>query len=495
MGGSTKETNTTSSQSQATRQATEQASQQATQQATTPWAATSGLLGNLLNQIGGLSPNLTEAESGALGQLSANASAGNPWASQIGGVANTLLAGGGPDRTPMVNGAYDQYRAALAPFARGDYVDPASDPALRSYLDVLKNDVSTQVNGMFAGAGRDLSGMNQQALARGITQAEAPVLLDAYNRALAGQRSAIDSLYGAGGQTAGLLSNLDQARLANQQAGIGAADAALTVAELGADATARGRSPAPRHSAANAGRAIRHGVAGGASLRHDGRNVIGVVVRNHVRDIGWIRHAAEDREHTLQSVVARPAGAHAAHGRNEPGRWCGVGAGRRSLQLAHRRLHGAEQFQRTIGRWTMSGIFPDIFGAGAGDGLLPFGAAPLAPNVIDGNRNAILGYLAGALQGGNLGQSIGRGLQGWTGGAQRDTAEQGQRAALQYVGEQQDMDPALKSALMQNPALAMQYLQIRARPHVTNDMAHYEYARKQGFGGTLADFIQSKHAG
>ena len=233
MGGSTKETNTTTSQSQATRQATEQASQQATQQATTPWAATSGLLGNLLNQIGGLSPNLTEAESGALGQLSANASAGNPWASQIGGVANTLLAGGGPDRTPMVNGAYDQYRVALAPFARGDYVDPASDPALRSYLDVLKNDVSTQVNGMFAGAGRDLSGMNQQALARGITQAEAPVLLDAYNRALAGQRSAIDSLYGAGGQTAGLLSNLDQARLANQQAGIGAADAALTAQNWG----------------------------------------------------------------------------------------------------------------------------------------------------------------------------------------------------------------------------------------------------------------------
>ena len=104
MGGSTKETNTTSSQSQATRQASQQASQQATQQATTPWAATSGLLGNLLNQIGGLSPNLTEAESGALGQLAANASVGNPWASQIGGVANTLLAGGGPDR------AHDQRR-------------------------------------------------------------------------------------------------------------------------------------------------------------------------------------------------------------------------------------------------------------------------------------------------------------------------------------------------------------------------------------------------
>jgi hypothetical protein len=233
MGGSTKETTTTSSQSQASQQASRQASQQASEQGTTPWAATSGLLGNLLDRIGGLSPDLTAAESGAFGQLAANASAGNPWASRIGGVADTLLAGGGPDRTPTVNAAYDQYRAALTPFARGDYLDPAADPALRSYLDVLKDDVSNQVNGMFAGAGRDLSGMNQQALARGITQAEAPVLLDAYNRAVAGQRSAIDALYGAGGQTAGLLSNLDQTRLANQQAGIGAADAALTAQNWG----------------------------------------------------------------------------------------------------------------------------------------------------------------------------------------------------------------------------------------------------------------------
>ena len=78
MGGSTKETNTTSSQSQATQQATQQGSQQATQQGTAPWAATSGLLGNLLNQIGGLSSNLTDAESSALGQLSANAIPGLP---------------------------------------------------------------------------------------------------------------------------------------------------------------------------------------------------------------------------------------------------------------------------------------------------------------------------------------------------------------------------------------------------------------------------------
>ena len=82
MGGTTKETNTTTSQSQATQQASQQGSQQATQQGTTPWAATSGLLGNLLNQIGGLSSNLTDAEIGrarpALGQCFRGQSLGFP---------------------------------------------------------------------------------------------------------------------------------------------------------------------------------------------------------------------------------------------------------------------------------------------------------------------------------------------------------------------------------------------------------------------------------
>jgi len=47
-------------------------------------------------------------------------------------------------------------------------------------------------------------------------------------------------------------------------------------------------------------------------------------------------------------------------------------------------------------------------------GILDFtGAAPRG-GVLGGlNDNAMLGYLAGALQGGNLGQSIGHGLAGW----------------------------------------------------------------------------------
>jgi hypothetical protein len=136
------------------------------------------------------------------------------------------------------------------------------------------------------------------------------------------------------------------------------------------------------------------------------------------------------------------------------------------------------------------GVLPPNIGQDAG-GLLPFGP----PTGIDANRNAILGYLAGALQGGNLGQSIGRGLQGWLSGAQTDATEQARRAAAQYVAQQPDIDPGMRSVLMQNPALAMQYLQASMRPHATRAITEYKYAKRQGFAGNFADFIQHKRVG
>jgi hypothetical protein len=112
----------------------------------------------------------------------------------------------------------------------------------------------------------------------------------------------------------------------------------------------------------------------------------------------------------------------------------------------------------------MAGTIPDLAG-GARNGVLPFGAT----NPIDANRNAILGYLAGALQGGNLGQSIARGLTGWLGGAPTDATRQAQHAAVQYVAQQSDIDPAIRSVLVRSPPLAMQYLQARLRPQVTGN--------------------------
>ena len=193
-----------------------------------------GLLDNLLGKVGNVNSDLTGAEDAALRALAGRGAAGNPFAPQIGSLASDLLSGG-PDRTGLVSGAYDAYKTALTPFARGDYVNPASNPALQSYLDTIRNDVTGSVNGMFAGAGRDLSGANLQTLSRGIAQGEAPVLADAYNTATNNQMSAIDKLYGAGGSTAGLLSNLDQTALANRQAGVGVSDAALGAQNYGSN--------------------------------------------------------------------------------------------------------------------------------------------------------------------------------------------------------------------------------------------------------------------
>jgi hypothetical protein len=69
----------------------------------------------------------------------------------------------------------------------------------------------------------------------------------------------------------------------------------------------------------------------------------------------------------------------------------------------------------------MAGIL-DFTGAAPRGGVLALGLDPRVANTnpSDDSRNAILGYLAGALQGGNLGQSIGRGLAGWLAGERLD---------------------------------------------------------------------------
>jgi hypothetical protein len=80
-------------------------------------------------------------------------------------------------------------------------------------------------------------------------------------------------------------------------------------------------------------------------------------------------------------------------------------------------------------------------------------------------------------------------------GAQTDATEQARHATAQYVAQQPDIDSGMRSVLMQNPALAMQYLQARLRPRTTRDIAEFEYAKRQGYAGSFADFIRRKPAG
>ncbi|HLJ01748.1 MAG TPA: tail fiber domain-containing protein [Bradyrhizobium sp.] len=206
-----------------------------TQQSTTaPWQAAQPDLQGILGQLNPLIQNsgLTPAESGAINQLSQNASQGNPFTGQITDLANNLFNGGGATaQAPNLQSGLSTLQSQLTPFANGSRV--GNDPALQAQLAQIASDTTNQVNGQFAAAGREFSGANQQALARGIAQGEAPVIASQYNQDVANQLNASNTLFNAQNTTGGLLSGLNQQALANQQQGVAAAQNALTAQNYG----------------------------------------------------------------------------------------------------------------------------------------------------------------------------------------------------------------------------------------------------------------------
>jgi hypothetical protein len=203
---------------------------------TSPYAPAQGTLDSILGQLNTQVPNsnLTSTETGALDTLKSNAQAGNPYAGAIGNAATSLLNGGGAQTNdgPISNNLTN-YQGLLSPYASGSMV--GNNPALKAQLDQISSDVSGDVNGQFAAAGRDGSAYNQQALARGIAQGEAPVIADQYNQDVQNQLNAANSLYGAGNTTYGLLNQNQQTANANQQAGVDVGSAALDANNYGAN--------------------------------------------------------------------------------------------------------------------------------------------------------------------------------------------------------------------------------------------------------------------
>lgn len=210
--------------------------QQTSTQQSEPWAPAQPLLHGILGQLNSQLPNtsLTGNESSALSALTTNANAGNPYAPAIGNFANTLLSGGNAtSQAPNISANLETLRSQLMPFASGSMV--GNNPALQNQLTTVSNDIQNRINSMFAGAGRDLSGINQQAVARGISEGTAPILANQYNQDVANQFNAANALFGGGNQTAGLLSNLNQQDLINRGTGINASTAALDANNYGAN--------------------------------------------------------------------------------------------------------------------------------------------------------------------------------------------------------------------------------------------------------------------
>lgn len=196
---------------------------------TDPWKPAQPLLQDILGKAGGMLGNvgLNPSEQTALSGLRESAGSAGSYAPQIGMLAKDLFSGGA-DQSPIVRDAYSNLQTSLAPTASGEFLDPNKNPYTGQLLQSVGDDAATRINSMFAGAGRDLSGVNQRAVARGVSEATAPILAGMFNSERDRQLGAAGTLFGAGGQTAGLLSELSQKGLGNRLTGVGVSEQALS---------------------------------------------------------------------------------------------------------------------------------------------------------------------------------------------------------------------------------------------------------------------------
>lgn len=202
-----------------------------------PWENAMPTINGILGQLNPLIANsgVNSTQQAGIDALKANAANGNQFSPAINGVANNLLSGGNATaQSGAVQGGLDQLNQRLSAQADPNY-SSLDDPRLKAALDQIQSDVGNSVNGQFAAAGRDLSGANQMAYGRGVSAAQAPLILNQFNTDRTNQQNAANSLYGAQNTTSGLLSGMNQQANSNQAAGITAAGAATDAQNYGAN--------------------------------------------------------------------------------------------------------------------------------------------------------------------------------------------------------------------------------------------------------------------
>lgn len=226
--------------------------QQQTQQSTTqPWAPAQGALTGILGQLNGLTgtTNATPDQLGAANQIYANNATAGQFTPGVNASTASLLSGGGAlNQSGNINNAYQQYLAQTNPLASNTNYNPMNIPGIGDQLQAINNQITQQVNGEFAAAGRDGSGYNQKVLAQGLAAGEAPILTNQYNQNVQNQQGAANNLYNAGNTTGSLLTGLQQQYLGNQQAGVnqvGTGNAAINAAPTSTLQTATGLQQLP----------------------------------------------------------------------------------------------------------------------------------------------------------------------------------------------------------------------------------------------------------
>jgi len=199
-----------------------------------PWGPAQSYLKDYLSQVGSLNPGgATAAQNTAFNQLEANANAGNPFTAGITGAANGALNYDNGDQVGLLKDAYGTLQGNLGDYASGKYLDVGNNPQIQAALKVAADDAQNRINQMFAGSGRSFSGANQGAVARGVTSATAPILLNEFNQQQQNQINAANSLFGAGANTASGTSALDTTKANINAAGVPLSQAALDAQNYG----------------------------------------------------------------------------------------------------------------------------------------------------------------------------------------------------------------------------------------------------------------------
>jgi len=199
-----------------------------------PWGPTIPYLNNILKSAGaagGVDPTPDQLYSYEF--LKNNAFEGNPWDVDAAGLANERFASAG--YADEIGAAYDNLDSQVGGVARGDYLDPSSNPQMQAMLTQVGDDIQHRINRSFAAAGRDMSGKNQNAVASGIASAQLPILLNQYNQERSNQANASQALYGAATSGAGQKQALVDANLATREGGVNVGQAALDMRNQGAN--------------------------------------------------------------------------------------------------------------------------------------------------------------------------------------------------------------------------------------------------------------------
>ncbi|MCA6114244.1 tail fiber domain-containing protein [Bradyrhizobium sp. WSM 1738] len=207
-----------------------------------PYDPANPALQGILSGITSMVPQagLSYKTSGALDAIEANAAkAGATFSPAITSGTLGLLNGGGATKyDPAITANLDTLsKGILGQTASGANI--GNNPGLKAQLDQIRTDVTDQVNGAWAAAGRDGSPGNMQALARGIAAGTAPVIAAQYNADTDRAMNAATALYGAGNTTYGILNDNQAKANANFTSGVGTAGDAIDASNYGANAALR----------------------------------------------------------------------------------------------------------------------------------------------------------------------------------------------------------------------------------------------------------------